>query len=152
MNTLLVNTATNEFNFIRDFFSSPTAGDKANQETFNKLFVAIFNKSLTVIYNSLDSFLSQSFDGITILLMIQMNQNFESTMHKRKISALDFYYDEILERLWPRFTVILEKNLESVQNASVDKLFPTEKTSHTVGKRYAEFSSAVHALTKETKV
>ncbi len=75
-------------------------------------------RSLQIVQQFVDNFLNQSFDGIAVLLMIQMTQAFRAIMQKRKIGVLNAYFEELLAKLWPRFNQIYEKNLESIQTAS----------------------------------
>ena len=137
---------------MADFFhanlSNNTAGN-ADSDPFAKLFAQVFSKSLTLINQSFDGFLASSSDGFAMLLMIQMAKEFRKILNTRKIPCLDFYFDELLDRLWPKFNDLLVKNMESVVSANPQAMFTSERVSQTTAKRYAEFTSAAYIISKD---
>ncbi|KAL9645215.1 hypothetical protein ABK040_002416 [Willaertia magna] len=134
---LLINTATSEYIFTLDFFN--------DEALFNEIFV----KSLQFLKDTWQGYLSYTFDFIGILLMIRLSQLFQGVMDKRNMKCLDTYFDEVQKVLWPKFYEIFEMHLKSVVETKPEQLISKEKDSHTLAKRYAEFSCAIHSILKD---
>ncbi|KAJ7370904.1 Vacuolar protein sorting-associated protein 52 [Desmophyllum pertusum] len=64
----------------------------------------------------MDTYLESCFDAIGIFLCIHIVHRYRILMHKRSVPALDKYWDTVLEMSWPRFTYVVELNVDSVSN------------------------------------
>jgi hypothetical protein len=137
MHVLLINTATSEYIFTLDFFNQP------------QMFGDIFKKTLELLQQSVEQYLTNSFDAIAILIMIRLTHQFMEIMKKRKINSLDDYFNELNLLLWPRYKFLFDQNLDSVKTANLTSLSSSERHSHTVAKRYGEFVSSIHMLNKK---
>ncbi|EFC39118.1 Vps52/Sac2 family protein [Naegleria gruberi] len=134
---LLINTATSEYIFTLDFFNN------------EQMFESLFSKSLQLLKDTWIQFISSSFDCIGILLMIRLNYLFSSLMEKRNMKVLDSYFDQVHSILTPKLFELFELNLNSIRESKIDQLISKEKDSHTLAKRFAEFSCSIHLLNKE---
>ena len=110
-NLMLTNIITTEFAFVIEFF-----GLKSSQcgYIFNKMFTSIVNAYI----ENLETTCQGSWDPISIILMVLINDEFKSIMRKRKIHILDIYFDKVGMTLWPRFTTIFEHFLDITKNAN----------------------------------
>ena len=126
-NVLLTNLITTEFTFVLEFFDL-----RSSQCEY--IFNAIFSKILNHYIDWVQTTTAQSFDCISILLMVLVNDEFRYIMKERKIEILDYYFDKVGQELWPRFTQIFEHfqtNLETSNPAfnleSCDVHFTTKR-------------------------
>jgi hypothetical protein len=110
-NILLTNLITTEFSFVLEFFDL-----KSSQCDY--IFNAIFSKIVNYYLEWLDNACNNSFDCVSVLLMVLINDEFKIVMKERKINILDFYFDKVGMVLWPRFTDIFEHFLNNVKNAN----------------------------------
>ena len=132
----LIDSATNEFLFIIDFF-------KANpRDTFNK----IFGRTLSLTLENLENYLLGCFDAVGLLLMIKVTHQLRLVMQRRRIPVLDPFFDRVSMLLWPRFKQVLDANMRSVRSANPKKLGPVDLTPHYVSRRYTELVSAIFWL------
>jgi hypothetical protein len=83
------------------------------------------------------------------LTCTRLTHQFVEIMKKRKISSLDDYFNQMSLMLWPRYKFLFDQNLESVKTANPTSLLNSERHSHTVAKRYAEFVASIHILNKK---
>ncbi|RVE66807.1 hypothetical protein OJAV_G00111060 [Oryzias javanicus] len=63
-----------------------------------------------------------------------------------KLSACFWYWEAVLELLWPRFELILEMNIHSIKKHRPQKLGSGNQRPHYITRRYAEFSSAIVSI------
>ena len=134
---LLINTATSEYIFSLDFFND------------DNMFNEIFSKSLQFLKETWIGFITGTFDCLGVLLMIRLNHIFSTLMEKRNMKCLDIYFDEMHKLLMPKFNELFEMNLKSITETKPEQLVSKEKDSHTLAKRYAEFSCSLHSLNKD---
>lgn len=132
----LVDNACREYLFMEDFFI--IAGNNA-QDLFNN----VFGKTLTMLVKHTDVFTQDCYDSIAIFLCIHLVYRFQLLMHKRAVPALDRYWEEILDVLWPRFELILKMNIQSIRDCDPQRLGMIDMRPHYITRRYAEFSAAI---------
>ncbi len=142
---LLINTAVSEYIFTLDFFSE-------KQESNNQIFKEIFEKAIEFFDQTVDAYLSTSFDIVGVLIMIQLAKEFSSLMQKRKMKGLDNYFESILKKLWDRFNAIFDMNMKSIKEANVQQLLPKEKQNHIIVKKYADLTTSLHVLNRDDSV
>jgi hypothetical protein len=136
----LVDAATNEFLFVIDFFKTNS------RDTFNK----IFGRTLSQTLENLENYLLSCYDAVGLLLMIKITHSMRMIMQRRRIPALDSFFDRVAMLLWPRLKAVLDANVRSVRSASVKKMGPVDLTPHYVCKRYAELVSSIFILQGNT--
>jgi len=135
---LLMDTCTSEYLFCVEFFGRS-----------KDLFKAIFERTISLVMESVENFVQHSFDAVGILLMIRITQLHHLQMNKRRVPVLDPIFDKYNLMFWPRFKVIFDLNIESVRNAQVKKLSSNDVHPHYVTRRYGEFAAAMFALNKD---
>jgi len=142
---LLVDTATAEFLFLHDFFSTP-GGGRDDLAVFND----VFSKTFQFFYETLEGSISTSYDSVGLLLMARVNEWNRLTMQRRRVPCLEGYLDRLRSMLWPRFKQVVDMNVLSLRRAPIQQMLqlpPAQKTHpHYVTRRYAEMSSALSAL------
>jgi len=136
---LLMDTATSEFLFLNDFFD--TKGD-------HDVFREVFNKTTQYFTDSLETFLSNCWDSVGLLLMIRIVEFYRKCMQRRQVSCLDSYLDALQLLLWPRMRVVLDANVQSLRKAAtINTPVPSSNAHpHLVTRRYAELAASLHAL------
>ena len=132
----LIDCATNEFIFIRDFF----ADSQSHHATFN----TIFTKTLSLILESLENYLFHCHDIISLMCMINITSRHREVMQDRNITVLNNFFDRVSMLLWPRLKCILDAHQRSIKNAPLKKL--SCKQCHFVSRRYAEFASSIRII------
>lgn len=135
----LLDTACREFSFLAEFFLVAGA---AAQELFN----SVMGRTLAVLQKHLESFVADCYDAIAVFLCIHLALRFRALMAKRGVPALDGYWAWLLELLWPRFELILELHIQSVQGTDPQRLGGIDTRPHYITRRYAEFSSAIVSI------
>ena len=134
----LMDSATNEFVFTRDFFATNA------RDAFNN----IFTRTLSLVLENLENFLFTCHDAIALLLMIRLTHTHRRIMKARRVNVLDNFLDRVNMLLWPRLKFLFDNNLKALRNAVTKKLGTIDTTPHYVSRRYAEFAAAILTLTK----
>ncbi|XP_058713394.1 vacuolar protein sorting-associated protein 52 homolog isoform X2 [Poecile atricapillus] len=134
----LLDTSCREFSFLTEFFLVAGA---AAQELFN----SVMGKTLGM-FQHMESYVSDCYDAIAVFLCIHLALRFRSLMAKRNVPAVDGYWGWLLELLWPRFELILELHIQSVQGTDPQRLGGLDTRPHYITRRYAEFSSAIVSI------
>ncbi|XP_032942882.1 vacuolar protein sorting-associated protein 52 homolog [Catharus ustulatus] len=135
----LLDTSCREFSFLTEFFLVAGA---AAQELFN----AVMGKTLNMFQKHMESYVSDCYDAIAVFLCIHLVLRFRALMAKRNVPAVDGYWGSLLELLWPRFELILELHIQSVQSTDPQRLGGLDTRPHYITRRYAEFSSAIVSI------
>ncbi|MBN3277472.1 VPS52 protein, partial [Polyodon spathula] len=135
----LLDNSCREFLFLCDFFM--VTGNSA-QDLFN----IIMGKTLTMFLKHISTYVSDCYDSIAVFLCIHIILRFKAITAKRNIPAIDKYWETVLEILWPRFELILELNIQSIQNTDPQRLGTLDTRPHYITRRYAEFSSAIVSI------
>jgi len=138
---LLMDTATSEFLFLNDFFD--TKGDQS-------LFVDVFGKTTQFFLDSLETFLSNCWDSVGLLLMVRIVEHYRRCMQRRQVTCLDSYLDAQQLMIRPRLRIVLDENVRSLRKAGQTNLPPVANTHpthpHLVTRRYAELAASLFAL------
>ncbi|GMH82470.1 hypothetical protein TrST_g12487 [Triparma strigata] len=140
----LMDAATNEYVFTKEFFVTPS------RDVFNN----IFTKTLSLVLENLENYLFNSHDAIGLLLMIRLTHANRKIMKERGVNVLDNLFDRINMLLWPRLKNVFDNNLKSLKAATQmpKKLGTVDLHAHYISRRYAEFSSSILALVKAMEV
>lgn len=134
----LMDAATNEYAFTRQFFS----------DNSREIFHQIYTKTLSLILENLENFLYNCHDAVCLLLMIRLTESNRKIMRQRNANVLDNLFDRINMLLWPRLKTIFDNNLKSLKTATPKKLGSVEFHPHYISRRYAEFTSSILTLLK----
>ncbi|EDO47167.1 predicted protein, partial [Nematostella vectensis] len=135
----LLDNSCREYLFLVDFFM--VTGNAAKD-----VFTQVLGKTLSLFLKQMDSYIENSYDAIGLFLCIHIIHRYRILMHKRSVPALDKYWDTLLEMFWPRFTIIVEMNIDSVRTTDPQKLGHIDVRPHYITRRYAEFSAAIVSL------
>ncbi|NXD46891.1 VPS52 protein, partial [Copsychus sechellarum] len=119
----LLDTSCREFSFLTEFFLVAGA---AAQELFN----AVMGKTLGMFQKHMESYVSDCYDAIAVFLCIHLVLRFRALMAKRNVPAVDGYWGALLELLWPRFELILELHIQSVQGTDPHRLGELDTRPH----------------------
>jgi len=135
----LVDNACREFLFISEFFMLDSA-------TAQDLFNNIFGKTMSLLLKDVEGSVCDSYDCISIFLCIHLVQRYQLLSHKRCVSGLDKYFDNLNAVLWPRLAAVMQLNIASVRELDTARRRPGDVRPHCVTRRYAEFSAAIVAI------
>ncbi|CAH1388423.1 unnamed protein product [Nezara viridula] len=136
----LVDNACREFHFISEFFI--VKGNAAFD-----LFSQIMGKTLALLIKNVENYTGTCYDTISLFLCAQLVLRYRLLCHKHAVPALDAYWDELLEILWPRFEYVFRLNIHSIKECDPTK-FNKETKPHYIARRYAEFSGALVSLSE----
>ena len=131
--THLMDAATNEYVFVRQFF----------KENGPDAFGPIFARTLSLVLEQLENYLFNCHDAIGILLMIKLTHAKRRIMTSRNVDSLDSFFDRVVSLLWPRLKMVMDAQLRSVRSAGAKKLGGVELHAHHVSRRYAEFTASI---------
>lgn len=132
-----VDTVTNEYLFIVDFFKSDI------EEIFN----AIFNKTITHLIQVMEAYVTSSYDMIGLLLTIKVAHSQRLIMQRRRIPIIDSFFDRLSLLLWPRFKSVFDINIKAYKDLNLKKIGNvSDLAPHFITRRYAEFVASVVLL------
>ena len=135
----LVDNACREFLFISEFFM-------LDPNTAQEIFNNIFGKTMSLVLKDVEGSVCDSYDSISIILCIHLVQRYQLLCHKRCVSGLDKYFDNLNSILWPRLTTVIQLNISSVRDFDTTRRRPADMRPHYITRRYAEFSAAIVAI------
>jgi hypothetical protein len=146
---LLTNTITSEYSFMLDFYSK--------EPLCKELFAAIFAPTFQHMIQFTESFTSQTWDSIAVLLLMRKAVDMRETMKKRGVSedSLDQFWKDLDTMFMERFKLIFEKNFESVkqlvendykQLISNKSIVTREKQSCLLSKKFASYCTSIYRL------
>merc|ERR1719412_1513191 len=135
----MVDNACREFLFVSEFFILDAS---SALEIFNN----IFGKTMSLLLKDVEGSVCDSYDCISIFLCIHLVQRYQLLSHKRCVSGLDKYFDNLNAVLWPRLAAVMQLNIASVRELDTARRRPGDVRPHCVTRRYAEFSAAIVAI------
>lgn len=126
----LVQAVTNEYVFGRKFFRQD---------------ISVFGPALSILLEGLESYLFNCYDGIAILLMIQVVHKYKRQLQQIPVHTLDGFFQTITQLLWPRLKVIMDAHYRSLEQATTQRLGVDAKSrnAHVVSRRFAEFTCSL---------
>lgn len=131
--TLLLDTVSTEFDFMKDFFGSAEAFDN------------IFGKSIFHTMENLEQHLVGSWDAIGCLLLLHLYQEQRQMLSARELPLLSNFFQRVQVLVWSRFKSIMEAHVQSLA-AYMPKTTTIEIHPHFVTRRYAEFVASLRLL------
>ncbi|KAI0158428.1 Sac2 family protein [Pestalotiopsis sp. NC0098] len=152
-NLALVDNATAEYTFLASFFSPALS-----YSTISRHFTYIFEPTFALGHGLTKSLVSESYDGLGILLSIRLNQHFQFTLQRRKVPAADNYINGTSMLLWPRLQSVMNAHCESVRAlttalptrpASKSELMKLSAAPHVATQRFGQLMHGVLSLSAE---
>lgn len=134
-----MDNATREYLFGIEFFGF--AGE--NAYTF---FRAVMGKIMVFLLGEFDQYVDHCFDAIGLLLCAKVIQHYKGMLGSKSVMCLDAFYDRMSQSIWPRFTFILQANLDSVKKSEPTKLSKVDTRPHFIVRRFAEYVSSILVL------
>jgi len=139
---LFSDIATSEFLFCEELFGARQA---------SKIFVAVFDKAQGLLQDHLRKNLLSSNDGIAMLLVAAINHKLQELVERKRVFALDRFFDSLKMLLWPAFKSLFDRHVASLKDADFSdasgRLSPTaDCTPHLVATRYSSFASGCLTL------
>lgn len=131
----LVDSATNEYVFARQFFKEYGQDDCWN---------SIFGKTLSLVLEQLENYLFNCHDAIAILLMIKLTHYYKRLVKARRIDkVMEPFLDRVTNLFWPRLKMVMDAHLRSIRGANPKKVGAGDIHAHLVSRRYAEFTCSI---------
>lgn len=128
-----------------------------NHEITSEIFSMTFSSSFSYLFSFTESYSSQTWDSIGVLLLIRKIGDFREMMKRRDIhqESLNQFWQQLEGMLWERFNLIYEKNVISVQQL-VDNdykaivqnknLVSREKSNFIISKKFAQWVTSIYRL------
>jgi len=129
---LLIDTATFEYAFCEQFW-------RGEKDMFEKVFAG----PLTV-YNDFvaQGVATASKDAIGLLIAIRVNAVNRRVMSRRRVPALDAYFDNLNMTLWPKFKHACDEHVKSLEQMK-ESFEPNPEAPSFIVRRYANFVVAL---------
>lgn len=151
-NLALIDNASAEYTFLTTFFHPAMS-----LSTISKHFNYIFEPTFALGQNLTKSLVSESYDGLGLLLCIRLNQRFAFELQRRKIPAADGYINGTNMLLWPRLQLVMNHHGESVRqltNSLPSRPPASDQTKlmtapHVVTQKFGQFLQGILALCAE---
>jgi hypothetical protein len=137
LNIKLIDIATSEYIFLRDFFEE------------SSLLLEIFSKTFTLLTNFWKSYLATSFDVVGIFIMLRLSKMFNHLMVKKKMYHFDEYLTQVQIICYHRFKSLIDMNIKSVKDVVIVNIIASEENSHSVAKRYGLLASSLNSLNRD---
>ena len=131
----LIDSATNEYVFLRQFFKEYGQDD---------CWQSIFGKTLSLVLEQLENYLFNCHDAIAILLMIKLTHYYKRMVKVRRIDkVMEPFLDRVTNLFWPRLKMVMDAHLRSIRGANAKKVGAGDIHAHLVSRRYAEFTCSI---------
>lgn len=152
-NIALVDNATAEYTFLASFFSPAISMSRVGRN-FNYIFEPTFQLGHTLT----KSLVSETYDGLGLLLCIRLNQHLAFELQRRRVPAMDGYINGVSMMLWPRLQSVMDAHCESVRaltSALPSRSLPasTAKTTsaapHVATQRFGQLMHGILSLSQE---
>lgn len=135
----LVDNACREYLFIVEFF------DQRPPQAL-QLFQIMFAKTTQHTLKYLEEEFATSFDCLALFLCLHIVYRFRLLCHKRAVNALDMYWEQLVQFLWPRFEQLFLAHINSVRVCDTTRLTGSDTRPHFITRRYAEFSAGIMSV------
>lgn len=152
LNLALVDNAAAEYTFLSSFFSPAL-----NMATIGRHFNYIFEPTFQLGQTLTRSLVSETYDGLGLLLCIRLNQHLAFELQRRRVPAADGYVNGTSMTLWPRLQVVMDAHRESVH--TMTSALPTKAPSsvakttsaapHVATQRFGQLLHGILALSAE---
>ncbi|KAK4655671.1 Vacuolar protein sorting-associated protein 52 [Podospora pseudocomata] len=152
-NLALIDNATAEYTFLAGFFSPALS-----YGTISRHFTQIFEPTFSLGQQLTRQLVSETYDGLGVLLCLRLNQKYAFELQRRRIPSVDSYINGTGMELWPRLQSIMDAHRESVKTftnglgtkqptAAVAKA--ASAAPHVVTQRFGQLLHGILALSTE---
>ncbi|KAL2153106.1 hypothetical protein VTH82DRAFT_4261 [Thermothelomyces myriococcoides] len=141
-NLALIDNATAEYSFLAAFFC-PALSFATISRHFNYIFDPVF----ALGQNLTKRLVTETYDGLGVLLCVRLNQHLAFELQRRRVPAADGYINGTAMALWPRLQSIMDAHCESVRTLPVAKV--TSATPHVLTQRFGQLLHGVLALSAD---
>ncbi|KAL0471431.1 Sac2 family domain-containing protein [Neurospora intermedia] len=152
-NLALVDNATAEYTFLVSFFSPALS-----LAVVSRHFSYIFDPTFALGQALTKQLVSDTYDGLGLLLCVRLNQHFAFELQRRRVPVVDGYINGTAMVLWPRLQSIMDAHCESVKAltsalpnkaGSASQAKTASAAPHVVTQRFGQFLHGVLALSTE---
>lgn len=152
-NLALVDNATAEYTFLASFFVP-----SLSMATIGKNFKYIFDPTFQLGHGLTKSLVSETYDGLGLLLCIRLNQHLAFELQRRRVPAMDGYVNGTAMVLWPRLQSVMDAHCESVRTLTSSlpsRPLPaatakaTSAAPHVITQRFGQLLHGILALSQE---
>lgn len=153
-NLALLDNATAEYTFLASFFTP-----SLTMARVGKNFNYIFDPTFQLGHNLTRSLVSETHDGLGLLLCIRLNQHFAFELQRRRVPAMDGYVNGTSMALWPRLQAVMDTHCESVRamtSALPSRPLPaaaartTSAAPHVATQRFGQLVHGILVLSAES--
>uniref|UniRef100_A0A5S6R094 Vacuolar protein sorting-associated protein 52 homolog n=1 Tax=Trichuris muris TaxID=70415 RepID=A0A5S6R094_TRIMR len=135
----LLDHAGREYFFLCDFFL--VSGHHSTD-----MFDQVFGRTLSLVTGSFDGYISNNFDCIALLLVVQTIRKYQALCLKRGLAVLERLWNALMLSLWPRIDHLIHTNLASFRELDLRQLAPFGARPLFIVRRYAEFFAALTTI------
>ncbi|KAK3338374.1 Sac2 family-domain-containing protein [Neurospora tetraspora] len=152
-NLALVDNATAEYTFLVAFFSPALS-----LSLISRHFTYIFDQTFALGQALTKQLVSDTYDGLGLLLCVRLNQHFAFELQRRRVPVVDGYINGTAMVLWPRLQSVMDAHCESVKTltsalpnkaGSASQAKTASAAPHVVTQRFGQFLHGVLALSAE---
>jgi hypothetical protein len=152
-NLALIDNASAEYTFLATFFSP-----SLSFATIGKHFNYIFEPTFALGQSLTKSLVSETCDGLGLLLCVRLNQHLAFELQRRLIPAVDGYVNGTAMLLWPRLQSVMDAHCDSVRAltaalpskpASASAARGASAAPHVVTQRFGQLLHSFLALSAE---
>lgn len=152
-NLALVDNATAEYTFLVSFFTP-----SLSMSAIGKNFSYIFEPTFQLGHALTRSLVSDTYDGLGLLLCIRLNQHLAFELQRRRVPAMDGHVNGTAMVLWPRLQSVMDAHCESVRaltSALPARPLPaatartTSAAPHLLTQRFGQLLHGILALSRE---
>ncbi|KAK0643486.1 Sac2 family-domain-containing protein [Cercophora newfieldiana] len=152
-NLALVDNATAEYTFLATFFS-PALSFSVISRHFNYIFEPTFALGQTLT----KQLVTDTLDGLGVLLCVRLNQHLAFELQRRRIPAVDGYINGTAMVLWPRLQSVMDAHRESIRSLvaalptrapSASSIKTASAAPHVVTQRFGQLLYGILVLSTE---
>ncbi|KAK4204108.1 Sac2 family-domain-containing protein [Triangularia verruculosa] len=152
-NLALIDNATAEYTFLAGFFSPALS-----YGTISRHFTQIFEPTFSLGQQLTRQLVSETYDGLGVLLCLRLNQKYAFELQRRRIPSVDGYINGTSMELWPRLQSIMDAHRESVKTLTTSLGTKAPSTAvakaasaapHVVTQRFGQLLHGILALSTE---
>jgi hypothetical protein len=92
----------------------------------------IFDKTFKLIQKSVETYISDSFDPIALLLCMHLIYRYQVIANKRNVPTLNKFHLMLIQLFESRFETVMKANIDSVQRVEPHKFSSIELNPHFV--------------------
>ena len=92
----------------------------------------MFSQTFKMIQKSVESYISDSYDPIALLLCMHLIYRYQVTANKRNVPVLNKFHSNLIQLFESRFEVVMKANIDSVQRVEPQKFSSIELNPHFV--------------------